>query len=160
MKQIYCLQYNFKFPLLSLAGGGECNYTDTEIPVVIMMPENCSEGGIPFYREEFPRKETTPDAVTIWTAVYLCLNVIWIISALFLEENISSKQIGNTLLVTPYVLSKCPRLLRIFVRVLQGQPVLHPLGCHHWNRLALQPRCIHHFRHRHEVSHSKSPLKH
>ena len=46
----------------------------------------------PVLKEDYPRVETTPSAVIFWAAGYLFIDVIWAVSALFLEGRIAGKK--------------------------------------------------------------------
>jgi hypothetical protein len=72
-------------------GGDSCKYSDAtaDDDLISSMHVECIDGEpLPM---GFPRKETKPMSVLIWAAVYIAIDFIWAISALFLEDKIASE---------------------------------------------------------------------
>ena len=72
----------------------KCSYNPEEGSeegvVVAIAHLNCTDTGIEGF-EDSPRAETSPTAVLYWVAVYLTLDILWAISALFLDNKIGSE---------------------------------------------------------------------
>jgi hypothetical protein len=73
-------------------GGDSCKYSDAaaDDEFISSMHVECTDEGI-LSSLGFPRKETKPKSVLIWAAVYIAIDFIWAISALFLEDKIASE---------------------------------------------------------------------